>query len=41
MKRIVDQETVKPFPNDVKLKDSLIDGAYGKEEVFKFLKEMG
>jgi hypothetical protein len=30
---------VKPLLKDVKLKDSLMDGAYDKEEVFKFMKE--
>lgn len=39
--RITDQEMVKPLLNNVKLKDSLMDGAYDKEEVFKFLKEKG
>ena len=32
---------VKPLLNDIKLEDSLMDGAYDKEEVFKFMKEKG
>jgi hypothetical protein len=32
---------VKPLLKDVKLKGSLMDGAYDKEEVFKFMKEKG
>jgi Transposase DDE domain len=39
--RITDQDMVKPLLTDIKLKDSLMDGAYDKEEVFKFLKEKG
>ena len=39
--RITDQDMVKPMLTDIKLKDSLMDGAYDKEEVFKFLKEKG
>lgn len=39
--RTTDQEMVKPLLKDVKLKDSLMDGAYDKEEVFKFMKEKG
>jgi hypothetical protein len=39
--RITDQEMVKPLLIDIKLKDSLMDGAYDKEEVFKLLKEKG
>ena len=39
--RVTDQEMVKPLLKDVKLKDSLMDGAYDKEEVFKFMKEKG
>jgi hypothetical protein len=39
--RITDQDMVKPLLTDIKLKDSLMDGAYDKEEVFKFIKEKG
>ncbi len=39
--RTTDQEMVKPLLQDVKLKDSLMDGAYDKEEVFKFMKGKG
>jgi Transposase DDE domain len=39
--RITDQDMVKPMLTDIKLKDSLMDGAYDKEEVFKFIKEKG
>jgi hypothetical protein len=39
--RTTDHEMVKPLLKDVKLKDSLMDGAYDKEDVFKFLKEKG
>jgi hypothetical protein len=39
--RITDQDMVKPLLTDIKLKDSLMDGAYDKEEVFKFMKEKG
>ena len=39
--RITDQELVKPLLKDIRLKDSLMDGAYDKEEVFKFMKEKG
>ena len=39
--RITDQEMVKPLLTDIKLEDSLMDGAYYKEEVFKFMKEKG
>jgi hypothetical protein len=39
--RITDQDMVKPLLTDIKLKDSLMDGAYDKEEVFKFLNEKG
>ena len=39
--RITDQDMVKPLLTDIELKDSLMDGAYDKEEVFKFLKEKG
>jgi hypothetical protein len=39
--RMTDQDMVKPLLTDIKLKDSLMDGAYDKEEVFKFLKEKG
>jgi len=39
--RITDQDMIKPLLTDIKLKDSLMDGAYDKEEVFKFLKEKG
>jgi hypothetical protein len=39
--RVTDQEMVKPLLKDVKLRDSLMDGAYDKEEVFKFMKEKG
>ena len=39
--RITDQDMVKPLLTDIKLKDSLMDGAYDKKEVFKFLKEKG
>jgi hypothetical protein len=39
--RITDQDMVKPMLTDIELKDSLMDGAYDKEEVFKFLKEKG
>jgi len=39
--RVTDQEMVKPLLNDIKLEDLLMDGAYDKEEVFKFMKEKG
>ena len=39
--RVTDQEMVRPLLNDIKLEDSLMDGAYDKEEVFKFMKEKG
>jgi hypothetical protein len=39
--RITDQDMIKPLLTDIKLKDSLMDGAYDKEEVFKFIKEKG
>jgi hypothetical protein len=39
--RITDQEMVKSLLKDIKLKDSLMDGAYDKEQVFKFMKEKG
>jgi hypothetical protein len=39
--RITDQEMVKPLLKDIKLKDSLMDGAYDREDVFKFMKEKG
>jgi len=39
--RITDQDMAKPLLTDIELKDSLMDGAYDKEEVFKFLKEKG
>jgi hypothetical protein len=39
--RITDQAMVKPLLKDIKLKDSLMDGAYDREEVFKFMKEKG
>jgi hypothetical protein len=39
--RVIDQEMVKPLLKDVKLEDSLMDGAYDTEEVFKFMKEKG
>jgi hypothetical protein len=39
--RTTDQEMVKPLLTDVKLEDSMMDGAYDKEEVFKFMKEKG
>lgn len=39
--RITDQDMVKPMLTDIKLKDSLMDGAYDNEEVFKFIKEKG
>jgi len=31
----------KPLLEKIKLEDALMDGAYDKEEVFKFLKEKG
>jgi transposase len=39
--RTTDQEMVKPLLKDIKLKDALMDGAYDKEKVFKFMKEKG
>jgi Transposase DDE domain len=39
--RTADQDMVKPLLTDIKLMDSLMDGAYDKEEVFKFIKEKG
>lgn len=38
---VTDQEMVKPLLEDVKIKDSLMDGAYDREEVFRFMKEKG
>ena len=38
---VTDHEMVKPLLQDVKLKDSLMDGAYDKEGVFDFMKEKG
>ncbi len=39
--RTTDQEMVKPLLDDVKVKDALMDGAYDKEDVFKFMKGKG
>ena len=39
--RVTDQEMVKSLLKDIKLKDALMDGAYDKEKVFKFMKEKG
>ena len=39
--RTTDHEMVKSLLEKLNLKDSLMDGAYDKEEVFKFLKEKG
>ena len=39
--RITDQEMVEPLLKDIRLRDALMDGAYDKEKVFKFIKEKG
>lgn len=39
--RVTDQEMVEPLLKDIRLKDALMDGAYDKERVFKFMKEKG
>ena len=39
--RVMDHEMAKPLLERVNLEDALMDGAYDKEEVFKFLKEKG
>lgn len=39
--RITDQEMVEPLLKDIRLKDALMDGAYDKERVFKFVKDKG
>jgi transposase len=39
--RIVDHEMVTPLLEKINLEDALMDGAYNKEDVFKFLKEKG
>jgi hypothetical protein len=39
--RITDQEMVEPLLKDIRLKDALMDGAYDKERVFKFMKDKG
>jgi hypothetical protein len=39
--RTTDHEMAKPLLEKIKLEDALMDGAYDKEEVFKFLKEKG
>jgi len=39
--RTADHEMAKPLLEKINLEDSLMDGAYDKEEVFKFLKEKG
>jgi len=36
--RTSDQVMVKPLLDKVKVKDALMDGAYDKEDVFKFMK---
>lgn len=39
--RTTDHEMVKPLLEKLNLEDALMDGAYDKEDVFKFLKEKG
>lgn len=39
--RTTDQEMVEPLLDDVKVKDALMDGAYDKEDAFKFMKGKG
>ena len=39
--KIADHEMAKPLLENISLEDALMDGAYDKEEVFKFLKGKG
>jgi transposase len=39
--RVSDHKMVKPLLNDIKMKDSLMDAGYDKEEIYMFLEEKG
>jgi len=39
--RVSDHKMVKPLLKDIKMKDTLMDTGYDKEEVYKFLEEKG
>jgi len=39
--RVSDHKMVKPLLRDVKMKDTLMDAGYDREEVYKFLEEKG